>query len=647
MNMNRYFTEERKISIVKQLQQNNGISLAEMAEKLNVSTRTIRNDLKLINEELEDAAFIELEQGNCYLYITNRQKLEQKKTVWQNPKNCFDSPQKRAAYIMKTLISHNKPYSTEELAYEMNLGRTTLSLEIKKLNAVLKNYGLCIVGMQNAGITWKGEELHLRFFILKYIYEFIYEQDALQEQLCKNMKKMLEKYSLESITEESFFRCIVIAVDRIKSGNSLKKLDEKFYMLKQSDVWNITNEIAKKLEPLLGICFTEEEKLFMTIPLAGMRTPTDLESISKMQFNQNVEEIIDEIIEKIGYELNLYLKKENLQKDFFYHISFLVNRLHFGYMLKNPISEEIRKKYPLAYKMAKIAGRVIEKRYHVTVPQDELGYIAAYFGVYILEYSISQQKPYKIALVCSTGRGTARLIASQLKKLLDHNAVMDLFSEKQVTAELLDNYDIVFSTIALSFEMKKQIIYIKDIFDEKELLSHIKKVKYLEKINFLGTETAGTSLIASLLEEDRFFLLDEKKGYLENTEMMIQHLIKEEYVDKGFLERIKKREQNSTMVFGNLVAFPHAVNKQRQSNLVLALGVCPQKLASQKQEQVQLIFLLALPQSHEMDDSVLVRIYDEMISIAQNEEYTKEIVKVENYKQLVRCFVKLGIGKLL
>ena len=35
MNMNRYFTEERKISIVKQLQQNNGISLAEMAEKLN------------------------------------------------------------------------------------------------------------------------------------------------------------------------------------------------------------------------------------------------------------------------------------------------------------------------------------------------------------------------------------------------------------------------------------------------------------------------------------------------------------------------------------------------------------------------------------------------------------------------------------
>ena len=35
-------------------------------------------------------------------------------------------------------MTNDKPYSTEELAYDMNLGRTTLSNEIKKLNEVLK-----------------------------------------------------------------------------------------------------------------------------------------------------------------------------------------------------------------------------------------------------------------------------------------------------------------------------------------------------------------------------------------------------------------------------------------------------------------------------------------------------------------------------
>ena len=56
--MNNYFAEDRKFLIIKLLQQNNVIALAELAQKLNVSTRTIRNDIKLLNELLEDTAFI-------------------------------------------------------------------------------------------------------------------------------------------------------------------------------------------------------------------------------------------------------------------------------------------------------------------------------------------------------------------------------------------------------------------------------------------------------------------------------------------------------------------------------------------------------------------------------------------------------------
>lgn len=645
--MNNYFAEDRKFLIIKLLQQNNMIALAELAQKLNVSTRTIRNDIKLLNELLEDAAFIEMEQGECRFYITDHYELEEKKISLEKMQRDFDSPQKRVAYIIKTLMTNDTHYSTEELAYNMNLGRTTLSNEIKKLNKVLHNYGLSIEGTQSAGIRLKGEEFQLRLFILENIYDILYDGCTIQENIQNSIITLLQNYGLESTTEKNFFQYVVVSVDRIQSGHSLDTMDKKFYTLQQSNAWNITQAVVKELRPLLKQDFSIEEKLFMTIPIAGMRTPTDLENISKMELKQNIEEVIEEIIERIGYELNLYLKKDNLQQDFYYHISFMINRLQFGYMLKNPLAEEITKKYPLAYKMAKIAAKVVEQYYDVTVPEDEIGYITAYFGVYILEYSIVQQKPYRIALICSTGRGTARLIASQLKKLLDHNAEMDLYSEKQISAELLDSYDIVFSTIKIPLETKKQIIRIKDIFDEKELLLHIQKVKYLEKVDFLGEETSGVSLIAALLEENTFFLLDEKKGYLDNTKMMIEHLTKQELVDKQFEQRILQREQNSTMVFGHNVAFPHTINEQREGKLVLALGVCPKNLPSESGEEVKLIFLLALPKEKELDDSVLVRIYDELISIAQNEEYIAEITKAENYKQLVRCFIKLGIGNLL
>ncbi len=645
--MNNYFAEDRKFLIIKLLQQNNVIALAELAQKLNVSTRTIRNDIKLLNELLEDTAFIEMEQGECRFYITDHYELEEKKISLEKMQRDFDSPQKRVAYIIKTLMTNDTHYSTEELAYDMNLGRTTLSNEIKKLNKVLYNYGLSIEGTQSAGIRLKGEEFQLRLFILENIYDMLYDGCTMQEDIRDSIITLLQNYGLESTTEKNFFQYVVVSTDRIQSGHSLNHMDKKFYTLQQSNAWNITQTVTNKLRPLLKQDFSIEEKLFMTIPIAGMRTPTDLENVSKMELKQNIDEVIEEIIERIGYELNLYLKKDNLQQDFYYHISFMVNRLQFGYMLKNPLAEEITKKYPLAYKMAKIAAKVIEQYYDVVVPEDEVGYITAYFGVYILEYSIVQQKPYRIALICSTGRGTARLIASQLKKLLDHNAEMDLYSEKQISSELLDSYDIVFSTIKIPIETKKQIIRIKDIFDEKELLLHIQKVKYLEKVDFLGEETSGVSLIAALLEENTFFLLDEKKGYLDNTKMMIKHLTEQELVDKQFEQRILQREQNSTMVFGHNVAFPHTINEQKEGKLVLALGVCSKKLASESGEEVQLIFLLALPKEKELDDSVLVRIYDELISIAQNEEYIAEITKAENYKQLVRCFIKLGIGNLL
>lgn len=645
--MNHYFAEDRKFLIIKLLQQNHNIPLAELAQKLNVSTRTIRNDIKVLNDILEDSAFIEIEQGECCFYITDHYELEEKKISLEKMQRDFDSPQKRVAYIIKTLMTNDKPYSTEELAYDMNLGRTTLSNEIKKLNEVLKNYGLVIEGTQNAGIQLKGEEFQLRLFILEHIYDMVYEEEAIQENIQNCIETLFDQYRLESTTEKNFFHYVVISVDRIQSGHSLKYMDEKFYVLQKSNAWDIIQTVADELRPLFHEEISMEEKLFMTIPLAGMRTPTDLENISKMELKQDIDEVVEEIIARIGYELNLYLKRDNLQKDFYYHISFMVNRLQFGYVLKNPLAEEITKKYPLAYKMAKIAAKVIEEKYHVIVPEDEVGYITAYFGAYILEYSIGQQKPYRIALICSTGRGTARLIASQLKKLLGHNAEMDLYSEKQVSEELLYDYDIVFSTVTLPFESKRQIIRIKDIFDEKELLLHIQKVKYLEKVDFLGEETSGVSLIAALLEENTFFLLDEKKSYLENTKMMIEQLTERGFVDERFWERISEREKNSTMVFGHNVAFPHTVNEQREGKLVFALGISTKKLKSECGENVQLIFLLAMPKNKELDDSVLVRIYDEMISIAQNEQYIAEIIKAENYKQLVRCFIKLGIGNLL
>ena len=106
----------------------------------------------------------------------------------------------------------------------MNLLITKISNEIKKLNEVLKNYGLSIEGTQNAGIQLKGEELQLRLFILEHIYDMVYEEEAIQENIQNCIETLFEQYRLESTTEKNFFHYVVMSVDRIQSFMCYKKV---------------------------------------------------------------------------------------------------------------------------------------------------------------------------------------------------------------------------------------------------------------------------------------------------------------------------------------------------------------------------------------------------------------------------------------
>ena len=549
------------------------------------------------------------------------------------------------AYIFKTLLKSSSPYIIDELAYEMNVGRSTVNGDIKKLNEILSSYELYIEGKANSGIILSGSELNKRFFIMENIYNFIYSEDDIDFNVDRILKEISKKYGFESMTKVAFEKAIVIMLDRVLSGNYIDKLLDKYYDIEKNSMFKAVDETVSRLESVLDIKIPIEEKIFISIPIAGMRTPTNIEAVYHLGIDSHIENVIDRIIEQIGYELNIYIDKRNLNEEFYYHISFMINRLRFGYLLKNPISEEIKEKYPLAYKMACISGRIIGSEYDVTVTEDELGYITAYFGAYMLEYKTTD-RVCKIALVCSTGRGTARLISTQLKRVLDKDTILDLFADNQVDENVLGDYDIVFTTVKLGYNIKAPIITVRDIFDEKEILLEIEKARQLQKLSIPVAKTGGVSIIAALIDDRKFFVLDDNKSYIENTCDMIDSLCEDGLVDKDFKSRILKREEKSTMIFDKSIAFPHAINMS-DDRLVISIGVSEKGLLGDDGSSIKIIFLLGLPVSENQDDTVLVRIYDEIISIAQDENIIKELSKATDLKSIVKSFIKLGIGSNL
>lgn len=96
----------------------------------------------------------------------------------------------------------------------------------------------------------------------------------------------------------------------------------------------------------------------------------------------------------------------------------MINRLKYGFHIYNPMVDDFKNKYSVAYKMAEIAKGVLEERIGIEMTEDEMGFLAAYFGVFLLEQE-PEEKRCKIAIVCGSGKIIGRLIENQLKKVFD------------------------------------------------------------------------------------------------------------------------------------------------------------------------------------------------------------------------------------
>lgn len=634
--MKYFYTENRSTRILQLIERRHSISIDTIAEKFEVSSKTVKNDIKELNSLLKGSAFIDNKQGIYKIYIINKIKFEEIKNKIYNQKEFLNSPQRRVAFILYKLMNSEEPYLIDDLASEMNVGRTTVTSDLKKMREILADYDLNIAGKTNNGLALKGTEINIRFLILENFYEMIYEEYELGEDIIDLVKSITDKYQFDTATFNSFIHSLTISLDRLLNGHTINTLSEKYGELLRSWEFTIVNAISDEIEKRLSISIPIKERLFLALPIIGMNTPANIEGISQhVEITEEVSNLVTQILKRIKYEMGLNITLDDILKDFIYHMAFLVNRLKYGVHIRNPIVDEIKKKYKVAYKMAELARDVIEKSLKVEMTQDEVGFIAAYFGVFISEQQAEKSKIYKVAVICGTGRVTARLVKSQLKGIFDTNTVIDLYSDSTVTDKTLDNYNLVLSTVQTKFNTSTTLIYLEKIFDEEELKKRIKSIKYIDKLEMPSMQGMD-SILLSILDEDTFFILDNELSYQENIDYMIDNLYSKGYVDEGFKERIRKREEKSTMKFNEFISFPHTINYENDE-IVVSLGLFPEKIGENNQRK--LVFLVGLPEKTD-DDTLLVKIYDEIIAIANDKNTIEAISKVKSYKDLILHFTK-------
>ncbi|MCM3217871.1 BglG family transcription antiterminator [Niallia taxi] len=640
--MSDFTLEDKVIQIIEISQQREYSSLEFLADALGVGTRSVRNYIKKVNEQLEGIAFLDNKRGKGFwLSIKDQSSFNLLMDHISTKKDSIDSSKRRIAYIIERLLNSEEINTLDELAYAINIGRTTLVNELKKASVSLEAYNLKIYGKPNTGMRLDGEELDIRFFIINNVFDIMYRSYPLDLDIAEEIATIAAHYDFETSTQKRLMEFVVVMLDRLLKNQPLKRLKESHLKLKATHDYQIGLEIAKVIERCLPITIPEEEVLFITIPIAGRRTPTNNRTMESIAIPSEIKRLLEMIVENIGFKKDIIEENESFFTDLQYHLTFMLNRLMYGLRIENPMLMDVKEKYPVAFQMAKIAGEIIKNEYDIEVSEDELGYIAFYFGVFISQSEVKVKSIRKAAVICGTGRGTAKLVSNQLQRILNKDTELRLFSETEITEEMLNDFDIIFSTVKLSVETSKPLIIINEIFDEQAIARKIEEVAYMQAFMLKADFNSHTSILNHLISKESFFLLNSEAGYHESLYMMVDELIKIEHLDNEFMNRLKEREKKGSMVFDRFIAIPHTFN-YKSDQIELALGVFPDTVISDGKD-IKLIFLLGIPEKQsEMTEHQLVSVYDEIIRIANDEKLINELASVANYEEVSECLKKIS-----
>lgn len=629
--MKQLFNNENRIAVIlRNIEMQSVCSVESLAAKLDVSQKTIRNDIKELNCLLGGYACIGNNKGICKLIVFAPKGFTEIRNKIYKQEDLFNSSHTRMAYMFWQLMHAEEPYLTDDLSEEMKVARTTTISDLNRLRKAIEKYDLKIKGKANTGLALCGDEYKIRLFILENIYEQLYLNFPLGQTIREKLYDFQERLSMDALGFGFFYRFFVVMIQRMESGHMIKKLEPKYEELYGSSAYMIVDEFLNEIEQVKGYKISKEERLFLSISVAGMRTPANTAEIEqKISISEGVADLIIEILDRIKAELNVTVVANELFDDFVYHVFFMINRLKYGFHIYNPMVDDFKNKYSVAYKMAEIAKGVLEERVGIEMTEDEMGFLAAYFGVFLLEQE-PEEKRCKIAIVCGSGKIIGRLIENQLKKVFDVEPEFEFFYGI-FDENLKDDFDYIVTTTELHMDTRTPVVFMDEVFDREYIQRKFENMRYLSEAG--RTIRKGIdSLFMNLLDETRFFVLDQESSYDENVDRMARALTNQGELDAGFAQRVREREKYSTMVLDQNIAFPHT--KNMLSKLTLAMGVFPDMLKDDKYGNIRIIILLGIPESME-DDTVLVRLYDDILSIGKKPDVIPKIQKMESYREFL------------
>ncbi|PRX29492.1 transcriptional antiterminator [Orenia metallireducens] len=489
------------------------VTIKELANRCNVSSRTIRSDLKELELELDKFSISLYKRPGVGVWLEaadNDRKLLESELSRKEIEYVVLSPRERINDIIKRLLLNHKDYTIMALAEELSVSRSTIIKDLLEVEQWLNKYQLMLRRIKNYGIYIEGREIHLREAMVNIIFELldnqleeisqllmnnksIYPQnyDVLRE-FCSNIdlkkiKRIIETnkiknnylYSRRSILYITFYGSVTLK--RIKEGKEIKLTSHELKELNKLKLYKIFKSFKGILEKIMGLKISQDE--FGGGFLQCLAQEFYLEK--KVGDGQEVlnridEEVIDIMNRFIAIaerRLGINIKDDTTAYiNLMLYINHILKKAKYGVSrsilsdIDNGIIEDVKEFHPNIFKIAAEIKEIF-RRYSIAIKQYDIYHIA------LLLLSIFEKSKDKIKalVIFHENRVINDLIKTRLINKMANFKIVKTLYYYQLDEEISEKVDVIISYKRLS--QVPEAIVISPLVDDNDIEIINNKVK--------------------------------------------------------------------------------------------------------------------------------------------------------------------------
>lgn len=331
--------------------------------------------------------------------------------------------------------------------------------------------------------------------------------------------------------------------------------------------------------------------------------------------------IIDELLAELIQTLNLSIEPtDESYLSLKLHLQAAINRSTFNQQIENPLKVDVRLSYSILFEAISAVLVKYEELYKIIFSENEVAFIVMHIGA-IVQSQAKLQTKITVLVVCQHGTATSNLLHARLKMLMPNQNLVGPYSVNEFKSlKDTQDYDLIISTIPIDNHNSLVVSPLLKPYDIEMIERKLWNLLYQKQCDLLIKNFTVTHQdkihMSQMIKRNHFQFAKQFSKWEDAIEFAAKPLINDRIILEQYITKMiwAVESLGPYMVILPKIAFVHAGNQDG----VLRNGISclrmskPILFGNQKATEVQVIFVIASKEKEDMGLLKLVRIIENL-----------------------------------